>query len=137
MMYQVRVAPLENSLLKNAELLILLGNQINHPCSHKQGQKLVAQITNKLSTPEQLALSTLGHTNGNHTGACQELTDQIKDVQQQLDTLISALAYVQKGDFSSVEQAALGVLDECMKLVTQKRVNPSVHKLAADIIQSL
>lgn len=137
MAYQVRIAPLEGTLIKNADLFVLLGDQIKNPCALKQGRELMAKITGKLNAHEKHALKTLEHTNGNKVGACQELTEQVEGARRQLGILINALAYVKAGDFSSVDQAAAGVIDDCMKLVAKKGLDPRIQKLAARIIQSL
>lgn len=134
---QVRIKPIEGTLIKNADLFVLLGDQIKNPCALKQGRELMAKITGKLNSYQKKALVTLEGTNGNKVGACKELSEQIEGTRRQLGILINALAFVEAGDFSAVDQAAAGVIDDCMKLVAKKGLDDRIQKLAARIIKSL
>jgi hypothetical protein len=135
--YQVRIKPIEGTLIKNADLFVLLGYQIKNPCALKQGRELMGKITGKLNAYEKKALIALENTNGNKVGACVEIKDQIETTRRQLGVLINCLAYIEKGDFSTIDAAAAEVVDDCMKLVAKKGLDPRIQKLAARIIQSL
>lgn len=135
--HQVRIAPKEGTVIKNADLFVLLGDQIKSPCALKQGRELMHKITGKLNAYQHKALVILEDTNGNKVGACQELTEQIENTRRTLGILINALAFIEAGDFSAVDEAAASVIDDCMKLVAKKGLDPRIQKLAARIIQSL
>lgn len=135
--YQVRVAPKEGTLVSNVELYTLIGENITAPPSLKQGRELVGKITKNLEPHELRALVELNETNGNLVGAKKEIKEKISNIRSNLEELTKSLEYLEAGDFSKVDAAVAEVMNECMKLVAKKGLDPRIQKLATKIVQNL
>ena len=130
----IRVSPKEGALHSNKDLLCNLGAYVKQGHAQKASRDFVDRITKDLPEATKDAIVAIKESSGNIQGAKQTASDRVEELTKELATAIGVKAFLDLGDYSSIEAAALSAVAECAKVISSNKFDDGIKRLAKSIL---